>query len=168
MANYDAKTKEAIRNAYITSRTAITEIAKTFNVAPATAIRWRTEAKKEADDWDILREHFFLIGNGMEGITRQMLTEYILQHKQALEELKIDETLSTHTKVELLSKLSQSLAKTVDASRHILPKTDRLATAFDVMKQFVHFIQQDYPQHTPELLEILEPFGKRLIKEYSQ
>lgn len=168
MSAYAPETKDAIRNTYIASRKSLSEVALSFNVAVSTAMRWKLEAKKNADDWDRLREHFFLIGSGMETITRQMLAEYVLQHKQVLEELKEDTSISTTAKVELLAKLSNSLSKTVDASRHALPKTDRLATALEVIRQLVRYTQHHYPQHAPHLLEVLEPFGHVLAYEYHQ
>ncbi|AGC50701.1 DUF1804 family protein [Lawsonia intracellularis] len=168
MSAYAPETKEAIRNEYITSRKTLAEVASSFNVALSTAARWKGEAKKLSDDWDILREHFFLVGSGMENITRQMFIEYVLQHKKILEEIQEDMDISTSTKVHMLAKLSSSLSKTVEASRHALPKTDRLATALDVMRKLVQFTQHRYPQHALYLLEILEPFGNILITEYGQ
>lgn len=168
MSAYDPETKDAIRNEYITSRKTLAEVASLFNVAVSTVIRWKGEAKKYSDDWDALREHFFLVGSGMECITRQMFVEYVLQHKKVLEELREDTDISTTTKVEMLAKLSSSLSKTVEASRHALPKTDRLATALDVMRKLVQFTQHRYPQHASYILEILEPFGNVLATEYSQ
>lgn len=106
MSAYAPETKEAIRNEYITSRKTLAEVASSFNVALSTAARWKGEAKKLSDDWDILREHFFLVGSGMENITRQMFIEYVLQHKKILEEIQEDMDIST-TALDVMRKLVQ-------------------------------------------------------------
>lgn len=167
MSTYAPETKEAVRNEYIASKKSLSEVASLFNVAVSTAMRWKMEARKHADDWDALREHFFLVGSGIETITRQMFVTYVLQHKQVLEELNENTDLSPAAKVTMLAKLSSSLSKTIEASRHALPKTDRLATALDVLRKLICFTQQQYPQHAAYLLEILEPFGTMLVHDYT-
>ena len=59
-----------------------------------TARRWKTDAQKaEDDDWDKVKAASSLAGEGMEAVARQMLNDYVLQHKTLMERIGKDEDM---------------------------------------------------------------------------
>lgn len=94
-----------------------------------------------------------------------MLNDYVLQHRTLMERIGKDEDMQPAEKVEALSSLADSFAKTIAASKRILPETDELATALGIIRKLVDFTSQRFPQHAPALLEVLEPFGALIAKE---
>ena len=69
--------------------------------------------------------------------------------------------------VELLASLSDSLSKAVASSKKILPETDRLATALEVVQRLGAFIKERHPTQYAPFLEVLEGFAKELEDNFS-
>lgn len=68
--------------------------------------------------------------------------------------------------VDMLASLADAFNKAVSASKKILPETDKLATAIDVIQRLGQFISDKYPQHNVVFVEILEAFADVLEKDY--
>ena len=150
----------ALRSAYCYKALSLEEAAALVGISIGTARRWKTDAQRaEDDDWDKVKAASSLAGEGMEAVARQ------LQHKTLMERIGKDEDMPPAEKVEALSSLADSFAKTIAASKRILPETDELATALGVIRKLVDFTSQRFPQHAPALLEVLEPFGALIAKE---
>lgn len=60
-------------------------------------------AKAEDDDWDKVKAASSLAGEGMEAVARQMLNDYVLQHRTLMERIGKDEDMPPAEKVEALS-----------------------------------------------------------------
>ena len=135
----------ALRSAYCYKALSLEEAAALVGISIGTARRWKTDAQR--------------------AVARQMLNDYVLQHKTLMERIGKDEDMPPAEKVEALSSLADSFAKTIAASKRILPETDELATALGVIRKLVDFTSQRFPQHAPALLEVLEPFGALIAKE---
>ncbi len=155
----------ALRSAYCYKALSLEEAAALVGVSIGTARRWKADALKAEDDWDKVKAASSLAGEGMEAVARQMLNDYVLQHRTLMERIGHDEAMSPGEKVEALSSLADSFAKTIAASKRILPETDELATALGIIRKLVDFTSQRFPQHAPALLEVLEPFGALIAKE---
>lgn len=156
----------ALRSAYCYKALSLEEAAALVGVSIGTARRWKADAQRaEDDDWDKVKAASSLAGEGMEAVARQMLNDYVLQHRTLMERIGKDEDMQPAEKVEALSSLADSFAKTISASKRILPETDELATALGIIRKLVDFTSQCFPQHASALLEVLEPFGVLVAKE---
>ena len=72
----------ALRSAYCYKALSLEEAAALVGISIGTARRWKTDAQKaEDDDWDKVKAASSLAGEGMEAVARQMLNDYVLQHK---------------------------------------------------------------------------------------
>ena len=165
MAHPQSK-RMALRAAYCFKALTLEEAAEAAGISIGTARRWKADAlKTDEDDWEKVRAAACLASAGMEDVTKQLLTQYVIRHKALMEAIDADVELAPAEKVEPLSKLADSFSKIVACSRRVLPETDRLATALDVMRMLADFTRQHFPQHALAILEIVEPFGAHVAKE---
>lgn len=164
MAHDDTK-RQALRAAYVHDRLPLEEAARKAGVPVSTAQRWKRQAKAAGEDWDKLRAATLLAGEGMEHVARQMLADYVVQHKALMDAISTNADLGPAAKVDMLASLADSFNKTVAASRRVLPETDKLATALGVVNRLADFVREHFPQHVAAFVEILEPFGETLAKE---
>lgn len=162
---HDKQTREAVRAAYVFERLPLEAAAAKANVPAGTAARWKRQAREQGDDWDKLRAAALLAGDGMEAVARQMLADYVVQHKALMESIAGGE-LAAEEKVRMLASLADSFNKTVSASKRVLPETSELATALTVLDKLGGFVRQHYPQHGPAFVEILEPFGALIARDF--
>lgn len=158
----------SLRSAYCFKAQTLEQAAVVAGVSVGTARRWKADAlHAEDDDWDKIRAASNLAGEGMEAVTRQMLNDYVIQHRSLMEQIAASD-LSTEARVEALSSLADSFAKTISASKRVLPETDQLATALDVIRKLAEFTRQHFPQYATVILELMEPFGEAIAKEYGR
>lgn len=157
--------KQSLRAAYVHKSLSLEQAAAMAKVASGTASRWKKEAKALGDDWEVARAASNLSGEGMEAVARQLLTGYVVQHKAIMESIALDLDMDAMKKANLLGSLSDSFSKVVASSKRILPETDKLATALDVLSKLSRFTGEKFPRHTAALLEILEPFGAELARD---
>ena len=156
----------AVRAAYVHERLPLEMAAAKAGVSPATAVRWKRKAREAGEDWDKLRAACLLAGDGVEAVARQMLADYVVQHKAMMDAIASDEGLTAAAKVDMLASLADSFNKTVSASKRVLPETSELATALAVLDKLGLFIRDHYPQHGPAFLEVLEPFGAVVARTF--
>ena len=153
----------AVRAAYVHERLPLEIAAARAGVAPGTATRWKRKAKEAGEDWDKLRAACLLAGDGVEAVARQMLADYVVQHKTLMDAISTGD-MPAAAKVDMLASLADSFNKTVAASKRVLPETSELATALSVLDKLGLFIRDHYPQHGPAFLEVLEPFGAEVAR----
>ena len=155
----------AVRAAYVHERLPLEIAAARAGVAPGTATRWKRKAKEAGEDWDKLRAACLLAGDGVEAVARQMLADYVVQHKTLMDAISTGD-MPAAAKVDMLASLADSFNKTVAASKRVLPETSELATALSVLDKLGLFIRDHYPQHGPAFLEVLEPFGTEVARVF--
>ena len=85
-----------------------------------------------------------------------------------MERIGKDEDMPPAEKVEALSSLADSFAKTIAASKRILPGIDELSTSTNLIRMLADFTIKHFPQHASALLEVLEPFGDLVEKEHGK
>lgn len=158
--------RDALRAAYIHDRLPLEEAARKARVSAGTAARWKREARARGEDWDKLRAANLLAGEGVESVARQMLADYVTQHQALMEQIAKSEDLCASDKVGMLASLADSFNKTVSASRRVLPETNELAVALQVVNRLADYVRAKFPQHGPAFVEILEPFGDELARVY--
>ena len=160
------ETVAMVRAAYVYDHLPLDSAALKGGVPASTAARWKREAKTRGEDWDKLRAANLLAGEGVESIARQALADYVTQHQAVMEMIATTPDLAAMQKVNLLASLADSFAKTVAASRRVLPETDELAVSLQVLNDLADFAKSHHPQCAAAILEIVEPFGAVLVKKY--
>ena len=65
-----------------------------------------------------------------------------------------------------MASLSDAFNKMVASAGRVAPKISELGVANDVLQRQAEFIREFYPQHAAAFLEIIEPFGERLVEVY--
>lgn len=163
---YPQETREKLRRAYIFGQMSMEIAAAQSGIPFVTARRWKKDAQDAGDDWDKLRAAHVLAGNGLEDVGRAVLTSLVTQYQTTLEMLTVDAALQPKERVELLASLADAFNKATSASKKILPETNQLAVAIDVIEKMSLFIAEHYPQHRGVFIEVLESFGAEVEKHY--
>ncbi len=165
MAHSD-DTRRAVRAAFVFDQLGL-EIAAVKNDVPvATARRWISEARKAGDDWEKARAAQMMAGGGVEAIARQTMAMFSQQAQATMQMLQEDTQLSPLDRGKALASLADSFTKLVSANSRLMPETDKLAVAMDVVKRLRDFIQSNYPQHGGAFAEVLMPFGEEIARAY--
>ncbi len=159
-------TRDTLKRHYVHDRLSLDKSALLAGVSTGTASRWKKEALANGDDWDKLRTASLLAGDGIEGVARQMVADYLVQHQAVMEQLADDKDMKPLVKAQLLASMADSFNKTVAASKKVLPETNELATAMQVVQKLAEYVRAHFPQHAPAFAEILEPFGEELARCY--
>ena len=159
---HNTQTRAAVRAAYIFEMLPLSQIATAHGVPLATLRSWKKRALDTGDDWDKLRGAQALAGEGVESIARQMVADYVVQHKALMEAVLTAKDINPAAKVAAIASLADSFNKMIAASKRVLPETGELAVALRVLRLLGEYVQREYPQHANALLEVLEPFAAEL------
>ena len=163
---YLQETRDKLRRAYIFSQMSLEVAAAQAGVSFVTARRWKKEAQDRNDDWDKMRAAHMLAGGGVEDAGRAVLMSLVVQCQTVTEQINTNPDIPADKRVDLLASLADAFNKAVSASKKILPETDKLATAIDVIQRLGQFISDKYPQHNVVFVEVLEAFADVLEKDY--
>lgn len=162
---HSQSTKDDLRKKYIFDGLSLAMAAVMTEVSYPTAQRWKNIAKDAGDDWDKVKIAHSMAGGDLEDMSRQILTDFIIQFKSAMDALKADVDLKPSTRVELLTSLADSYNKAIGANRKMLPETSKLAVALEVLEKLAAHLREHKPELLPEFMDVLEPFGRILEKE---
>ena len=154
------------RRLYVSVRQALPVIALNLSVSERTVSRWKAEAKRSGDDWDVARSASTLASDGMNALTTQLIEDYVIQHQAAIDALKTQENISAIDRAKTLASLSDSFIKTMNAAGRLSPEISKLGIAMDVVKLLGDFIHDSFPEYGSVFIEILEPFGEKLAQAY--
>lgn len=165
MAHSD-DTRRAVRAAYVFDQLGLEVAAVKEGVPVATARRWKTEARRAGDDWDRARSAQMIAGGGMEAVVRQTLAVVVQQVQATVESIQAAEDMDPATKVQMLASLADAYNKLMAVSKRMMPETDRLGVAMDVIKRFGEFIGKKKPALAGEFVELLEAFGDEIARAY--
>jgi hypothetical protein len=165
MSHGDDKIR-AVRAAFVFDQLDLTAAALLAKVPEATARRWKSAAKKEGDDWDKARGAQFLAGGGLESVARQTVAAFAQQVQSTTLALQQNQDLPPDEKARLMASLADAFTKVMAGSRRLMPETDRLAVAMDVLKRFGEFVAKQKPTLAGEFVNLIEPFGAELARAY--
>lgn len=165
MAHSD-DTRRAVRAAYVFDQLGLEVAAVKEGVPVATARRWKAEAKKAGDDWDKARSAQMIAGGGIEDVVRQTLAVMVQQTQATAEAIQIAENMEPLAKVQALASLADSHTKMAAVLKRMMPETDRLAVALDVIKRLLEFTRARYPGNAAGLAGMLEAFGEEVARAY--
>lgn len=158
--------RDKVRKGYIFDQLSLEMTALQCGVPFDTVRRWKTESAKKGDDWDKLRVAHTLAGDGLESMARTVLISLVIKCQATLELINQNPDIPPKESVELLASLSDSLSKAVASSKKILPETDRLATALEVVQKMGDFISKKNPALYVPFVEVLEQFASVLEDEF--
>jgi transposase-like protein len=164
--NYGDETIRAVRAVYVFENASLEAAAARHGVIESTARRWKSEARKAGDDWDKARAAQFMAGGGIEDVVRQTLAVVVRQVQAAIAALEDNPDMPPGERVQNLASLADAYNKLIAASRRVMPETDRLAVAMDVIRRFAEFVRVKKPALAAEFIELIEPFGAELEREY--
>lgn len=164
---HSEETRRAVRAAYIFDQLSL-EMAALKNEVPfATARKWKRDDKVAGDDWEKARSAQMIAGGGIEDVVRQTLAVVVQQVQATVQAIQGDENMPPSTKVDMLASLADAYNKLLAASRRLMPETDKLAVATDVLKREAEFIRKNFPQHQAAFADVLLSFGEELSKAYN-
>lgn len=165
MAHPD-ETRRAVRAGFVFDQLGLEIAALKHDIPIATARRWKSEAKKAGDDWDKARGAQLLAGGGIEDVVRQTLAAVVQQVQATVESIQAAPDMDPATKVQMLSSLADAYHKLMTVSKRLMPETDKLAIAMDVIKRFGEFIAKKKPSLAGDFVEQLSAFGDDIAKAY--
>jgi hypothetical protein len=158
--------RRAVRAAYVFDQLALEPAAIKAGVPFPTARRWKRDAMAEGDDWDRARSAQAIAGGALEDVVRQTLAVVVQQVQATVETIQAATDMAPGDKVQMLASLADAYNKLMAASRRLMPETDKLAVAMDVVRRFAEFTRARHPQHAASVLAVLEPFGAELARAY--
>lgn len=165
MAHSD-DTRRAVRASFVFDQLGLEVAAVKHGVPVATARRWIREARDAGDDWDKARTAQMMAGGGVEAIARQTMAMFSQQAQATMLMLQDDTKLSPIERGKALASLADSFTKLVSANSRLMPETDKLAVAMDVIRRLAEFVRANHPQHAAAYAEILGPFGEEIARAY--
>tara|TARA_B100001105_G_scaffold251204_1_gene240596 strand:+ start:4914 stop:5414 length:501 start_codon:yes stop_codon:yes gene_type:complete len=163
---HPSERRTQLRGLYVYKRLPMESACNALKIAKSTGIRWKAEARDEGDDWDTARSALAMGDENFTQLARRLIEDYLVQHQAVMETLRNDEALSPAQRMSILASAGDSFHKTMSAFKKVAPEINRHAIALDTLQRFASFAQQQYPQHVPAMLEMLEPFGSELAKAY--
>lgn len=159
------ETRDDLRKSYIFDGLSLNMAAVMAKVSYPTAQRWKNAAKADGDDWDKVKTAHSMAGGDLEDISRQILTDFIIQFKATMDSIKAADDIAPSQRVEMLTSLADAYNKTIASSRKLLPETSKLAIALQVIELLAKHIQEHKPELLMEFMSVLEPFGREIEKE---
>lgn len=158
--------RRKVRAAFVFDQLGLEISAVKHGVPEATAKRWKRDAKEAGDDWDKARSAQMIAGGGIEDVVRQTLAVVVQQVQATVELLQNSPDMPPGEKVKALSSLADAYNKLMAVSKRLMPETDKLAVAMDVIKRLDAFIRENAPQQAGPFSELLPSFGQELARAY--
>lgn len=165
---YSKKTQQKARNLYVHSHYNLSVISITLDVSNGTLARWKSNAQIGGDDWDIARSADMMSGEGFDKAVSKVIEDFMVMFQTAMDDIPNEKDLKASEKVKILASLSDAFTKMISSAGKVAPNLSKLGIATQILKLQAEFIQQKFPQHATAFLEILEPFGIEVAKEYSE
>lgn len=165
MAHSD-DTRRAVRAAFVFDQLGLEIAAVKHDVPVATARRWKSEARRAGDDWDKARSAQMIAGGGIEDVVRQTLAVVVQQVQATVDSIQAAPEMPAADKVQMLASLADAYNKLVAASKRLMPETDKLAVAMDVIQRLGEYVAKKKPALAGEFVELLEPFGDEIARAY--
>ncbi|MDR2710210.1 MAG: DUF1804 family protein [Burkholderiales bacterium] len=163
---YNEAQRHAIRAAYVYQRKTVMQLAKLHRIPERTLARWKKDALKQGDDWDVARTAYSISAKGSASVTIAFLEDFMIVATNTMKELKEDPKIPALGKAEALSRLSDSYNKAMAAANKYAPELNKISVALEVLHDLAEFVRNKMPEHAAAMLEVLEPFGAHIAKKY--
>lgn len=155
-----------IRSQYVHKRKGLDQLAKLYQIPMRTLSRWKNEAKKDNDDWDIARTAYSISEKGSAAVSIAFLEDFMLLATNTMAEIKAKPDMPPKEKVATLTMLADAYSKAMATAKKHAPELNKISVALDVLHDLADFARDNFPQHAQALLELLEPFGEHVVKRY--
>lgn len=158
--------RSALRAAYIGGLD-LENAAVQAGVPHATARRWKADARAEGDDWDKFRRVSLIVAGGeIEQAMGRVLAATLLRAEATLEHLSNSTDLDPLDATRAIASLMDSINKGHAVGAKLMPQTDRLGIALDVLRRLSEFVSDRKPALAGEFVELLEAFGDEIARAY--
>lgn len=158
--------RSALRAAYIGGLD-LDAAAVQAGVPHPTARRWKADARAEGDDWDKFRRASLIVAGGeIEQAMGRVLAATLLRAEATLEHLSNSADLDPLDATRAIASLMDSINKGHSVGAKLMPQTDKLGVAMDVLKRFGEFIAKRKPALASEFVEQIEAFGDEIARAY--
>lgn len=165
---YSIRHRTELKKSYVHKLLPLTQAAKLAGVGLPTARRWKTEAAAAGDDWDKQKAVSSMTTGGRDDLIKSLVNDYVLFHQNVMESLKEADSMSAKDKVDSLASLADAFSKTMKSAGMASPELSKLAIANDIIQLLGDFVQNKYPQHIAAFLELIEPFGEEVARNYGR
>ena len=165
---YGLRQKNEVKKNYTNRMLPLTQAAKLANVPVSTARRWKSEALARGEDWDELRAASAITSGGRDDLMKTIVNNFVVMFQSTMDSLQKAENMPPETKVDALASLADAFAKTMKSAGAASPELSRLAIANDIIQLMGDFVREKYPQHINAFIEILEPFGEEVSRNYGR
>lgn len=162
---HSQETKDDLRKKYVFEGLSLAMAAVMCEVSYGTAQRWKNQAQDAGDDWDKVRIAHSMAGGDLEDLSRQILTDFVIQFKSTMDQIRESKDIAPTVRVELLTSLADSYNKAISANRKMLPETSKLAVAMEVLQRLAEHLKEHKPELLADFMDVLEPFGERIARE---
>lgn len=163
---YPKDIRDKLRRAYVYNQWSLEITASQMGVSFGTARRWKKEAQDAGDDWDKMRAANLMASGGMEDAGRAVLMSLVTQCQAATEAINGTANIPAEKRVELLAGLADAFNKATAASKKILPETNRLAIAIEVIRALGEHIERKHPSQKAAFVEILDSFAEVMESDF--
>lgn len=164
---YSKETRTKARSLYVHSRYSLPTIAVSLDVGSGTVSRWKADARKRGDDWDIARSADTMQGEGFDKLVSDAVEGFTVMFQATMEQIQQAEDMQPADKAKMMASLADSFNKMINSAGRAAPNLSKLGIAIDVIKKLSEFVSSDFQQHSEAFEEILEPFGLEIAKAYA-
>lgn len=165
---YSKETRTKARSLYVHSRYAMPAIAVALDVSQATIGRWKGDAARQGDDWDIARSAATMAGEGFDKLVSDAVEGFTIMFQATMEQIQQAVDMQPADKAKMMASLADSFNKMINSAGRASPNLSKLGIATEVLQHLAEFVREQFPGHQEAFLEILEPFGLELAKAYAQ
>lgn len=163
---YPSEDRQKVRNAFINSNLSLELVAAQAGIPVSTVSRWKRDAADKGDNWDKHRAAILMAGGGIEDISRMILLGTLTEYQVTMERIRENPGIPAEERVDMLTRLGDSFSKCIAASKKVLPETNELAVAMEVVKVLGELVSRQYPKHLQAYLEMLPALGDEVKKKY--
>lgn len=160
--------KYQVRDSYVNGLLSLTAAAACVDVAEGTVRRWKAEAAKQGDDWDLARTAARRAKGPVGEFTTDFVEEFSLQVAATFELLKSKgDDLPLDQRTKILSSLTDMMSKVMKVSGGNA-NIARRTVAAEVIKKLAEFVSTRFPDFAPQFVVILQAFAPVIDREMSE
>lgn len=165
---YAQDTINAVRRSFVNEQLSMEAAADKHDVPVATARRWKKDALTAGDNWDNLKAAYVMTAGGLEEVSRSVMMSFMVQYQVVMDELTSNSEITPVVRADKIVGLADAFNKMVSVSRRVLPETNRLAVALDVIAKLAEYVQRNRPDVLAVFVELLEGFGRDVEALYGK
>lgn len=158
--------RDALRRKYVFENQPLELAASLIGVPFATARNWKYQARELGDDWDKVRSANLFASGGIETMGQTLLAGFLVQYQSAFESLEQAEDVAPMEKAKILASLTDSYLKVINANKKLMPETQAMAVALQVVEALLGHINDVYPDKLQDFALILQTFETVIERKF--